>query len=155
MRCPRILRGRHETAKLTKVTQTPASPPAYAHAQTPPHGQLRQLPLRRNPIARLPRLLAAVPLALALAPPAPASTPAAWAALNRTVNRACLSMVDGRNKKITGTTASFPDTVPIELRYVEATTGRGVRVTMVCAYDRARRRAAVTEATPATGMGRR
>ena len=73
--------------------------------------------------------------------------------MNRAVNRACLSLVDGRNKKITGYTASFPDTVPIELRYVE-TTRRGVRQTLICAYDRARRRAAITEFVPVAGMGR-
>jgi hypothetical protein len=47
-----------------------------------------------------------------------ASTPQAWASMNRAVNRACLSMVDLRQKKIVGDTASFPDTVPVELRIV-------------------------------------
>lgn len=103
-------------------------------------------------------LLAAAPLSvtasLALAPPASASPPEAWAAMNRAANRACLSLVDGRNKKVTGYSASFPDTVPIELRYVE-TTRRGVTMTWTCAYDRARRRAAITDHVPAVGMGRR
>ncbi|QIK77760.1 hypothetical protein G7077_01360 [Sphingomonas piscis] len=84
-------------------------------------------------------------LTLAFAAPAPASTPAAWTALKRTVDRACLSMVDGRNKKIVGDSASFPDTVPIELRHVQTTNRRGVKEVKLCVYDRAKRRAAVTD----------
>jgi hypothetical protein len=103
---------------------------------------------------KLPPLLLASGL-LGLAPPAHSSTPEAWAALNRAVNRACLSMVDGRNKKIVGETASFADTVPVELRIVEATTRRGVKEVKLCAYDRAKRRAAITDATGRLGLNRR
>ena len=38
--------------------------------------------------------------------------------MNRAVDRACLSMVDLKQKKIVADKAGFPDTVPIELRIV-------------------------------------
>ena len=92
---------------------------------------------------------------LAVPAPAAASTPQAWAGLNRAVNRACLSMVDLRNKTIVGDRASFDDRVPIELRIVEGYTRRGVRDVKLCAYDRAKRRAAIVDGAGRLGVNRR
>jgi hypothetical protein len=84
-----------------------------------------------------------------------ASTPPAWASMNRAVNRACLSMVDLKQKKIVGDTASFPDTVPVELRIVEGYNRGNVIDVKLCAYDRRTKRAAISEAEGRLGVNRR
>ena len=86
---------------------------------------------------------------------ASASTPQAWASMNRAVNRACLSMVDLKQKKIVADKAGFPDTVPVELRIVEGYNRGGVIDVKLCAYDRRTKRAAITNATGRLGVNRR
>lgn len=101
------------------------------------------------------RSLVIAAAALAAAAPAAASSPAAWAGMNRAVDRACLSMVDLKQKKIVGDKASFPDTVPVELRIVEGYNRGGVMDVKLCAYDRRARRAAIVDAVGRLGVNRR
>ncbi len=101
------------------------------------------------------KLMLTAAIALAAGTAASASTPQAWAGMNRAANRACLSMAGLRQAKIMTDRASFPDTVPVELRIVEGYNRRGVVDVKLCAYDRAKRRAAIVDGVGRLGVYRR
>lgn len=100
------------------------------------------------------RLLPCLSL-LMLAVPASASTPAAWNQLNRQVDRVCRTAAGLQRAKIIPDTASFPDTVPIELRIVEGYNRGGVVDVKLCAFNRRTGRAAITEGVGRLGVYRR
>lgn len=86
---------------------------------------------------------------------AAASTPAAWNQLNRQVDRACLRAAGLQRAKIVSDTASFADTVPVELRIVEGYNRGQVVDVKLCAYDRRTRRVAMTDGVGRLGVNRR
>ena len=86
---------------------------------------------------------------------APASTPAAWAALNRQVNRACIGASGLSQAKIVADKASFSDRVPVELRIVEGYNRQSVIDVKLCAYDRRTKRATTTDSVGRLGVNRR
>lgn len=93
-------------------------------------------------------------LSAGLASAAGASTPQAWAQMNRQVDRACLSAAGLTRAKIVTDKASFDDRVPVELRIVEGYNRQSVIDVKLCAYDRRTRRAAVTDGTGRLGVDR-
>ena len=103
------------------------------------------------------KLILAAAVTLAATGVATASTPAAWAALDRQVNRACLASAASRlrSAKIQTDKASFSDRVPIELRIVEGYNSGGVVDVYLCAYDRRTKRATVTDGVGRLGVNRR
>nr|WP_314446633.1 hypothetical protein [uncultured Sphingomonas sp.] len=99
-----------------------------------------------------------VALALALllgAQAATASTPQAWAALDRKVTRACLAASGLQRAKVIADKASFPDRVPIEVRIVEGHNRQSVIDVRLCAYDRRTGRATTVEGVGRLGVNRR
>lgn len=85
---------------------------------------------------------------------APASTPQAWTALNRQVNRACVLASGLRQAKIVPDKASFPDRVPVELRIVEGYNRQSVIDVRLCAFDRRTGRASTVEGSGRLGVNR-
>jgi hypothetical protein len=98
------------------------------------------------PALALPFLLAASGAA--------ASTPQAWAQLDRQVNRACLAAAGLTRAKIVPDKASFSDRVPIELRIVEGYNRGSVIDVKLCAYDRRTRRVTTTDGVGRLGVNR-
>lgn len=99
--------------------------------------------------------LAIVAAAVAgLATAASASTPQAWAQMNRQVDRACLAAAGLARANVVADKASFNDRVPIELRIVEGYNRQSVVDVKLCAYDRRTRRAAVTDGVGRLGVNR-
>ena len=98
-------------------------------------------------------ILSAASLAL-LATTAPASTPAAWAAMDRKVNRACLAASGLQRAKIMTDKASFSDRVPVDLRIVEGYNRQSVVDVRLCAYDRRSGRATTVEGVGRLGVYR-
>lgn len=97
-------------------------------------------------------------IALALAAvtaSATASTPQAWRQLDRQVNRACLQAAGLLRAKIIADKASFPDTVPVELRIVEGYNRQSVVDVKLCVYNRRTQRVAITEGAGRLGVYRR
>ena len=86
---------------------------------------------------------------------ATASTPQAWAQLDRQVSRACLAASGLRQAKIIADKASFSDRVPVELRIVEGYNRGNVVDVKLCAYDRRTKRATTTEGVGRLGVNRR
>jgi len=93
--------------------------------------------------------------ALIIAEPASASTPAAWAQMDRQVDRACRTAADLQRARVQPDKASFADTVPVELRIVEGYNRRGVIDVKLCAYNRRTGRVAITDAAGRLGVSRR
>ena len=93
--------------------------------------------------------------AAGIATAAGASTPQAWAQMNRQVDRACLAAAGLTRAKIITDKASFPDRVPVELRIVEGYNRQSVVDVKLCAYDRRTRRAAITDGEGRLGVNRR
>jgi hypothetical protein len=85
---------------------------------------------------------------------APASTPEAWAGLDRQVNRACVMASGLMRAKVQTDKASFSDHVPIELRIVEGYNRGSVIDVKLCAYDRRTRRATTVEGSGRFGVDR-
>ncbi len=98
-------------------------------------------------------ILSAAALAL-LATTAQASTPAAWAALDRKVNRACIAASGLQRAKIMTDKARFSDRVPVELRIVEGYNNQSVIDARLCAYDRRTGRATTVDAVGRLGLPR-
>jgi hypothetical protein len=98
-------------------------------------------------------LLAAAALS-ALGSAASASTPQAWAGLDRQVNRACRRASGLQQPKIVADKASFSDRVPVELRIVEGYNRQSVIDVRLCAYDRRTRRATTVEGSGRLGVNR-
>jgi hypothetical protein len=101
------------------------------------------------------RLMLTAILTAGLATGAGASTPQAWAQMNRQVDRACLAAAGLTRARIVADKASFPDRVPIELRIVEGYNRRSVMDVKLCVYDRRTRRAAITDGEGRLGVNRR
>ena len=101
------------------------------------------------------RAMMAAALVLAGAGDAEASTPAAWAQLDRQVTRACLLAAGLRQAKIIPDKASFSDRVPVELRIVEGYNRGNVIDVKLCAYDRRTKRATTVEGVGRLGVNRR
>lgn len=101
------------------------------------------------------RLLLTAVLAAGLATGAGASTPQAWAQLNRDVDRACLAAAGLARGKVVADKASFTDRVPVELRVVEGYNKQSVIDVKLCAYDRRTKRAAITDGVGRIGVNRR
>ena len=100
------------------------------------------------------RTLLCLPLLL-VAAPLPASAPAAWAQLNRQVDRACRTAAGLQRARVQADKASFDDTVPIELRIVEGYNRGGVVDVKLCAYNRRTGRVAITDGVGRLGVHRR
>lgn len=83
-----------------------------------------------------------------------ASTPQAWAQLDRQVARACLAAAGLQRAKIVPDKASFSDRVPVELRIVEGYNSQSVIDVRLCAYDRRTRRATTVEGVGRLGVNR-
>lgn len=98
-------------------------------------------------------VVAAAILALA-GTTAQASSPQAWAALDRQVSRACLAASGLTRAKILTDKASFSDRVPVELRIVEGYNRQSVIDVKLCAYDRRTRRAATVDGAGRLGVNR-
>ncbi|GAA4001659.1 hypothetical protein [Sphingomonas humi] len=86
---------------------------------------------------------------------ATASTPQAWAQMDRQVTRACLLASGLKQAKIIADKAGFPDRVPIELRIVEGYNRGNVIDVKLCAYDRRSKRAAIADGVGRLGVYRR
>lgn len=86
---------------------------------------------------------------------AAASTPAAWAQMDRQVTRACLAASGLKQAKIIADKASFSDRVPVELRIVEGYNRGNVIDVKLCAYDRRTKRATTVEGVGRLGVNRR
>ncbi|NJC05404.1 hypothetical protein GGQ97_001197 [Sphingomonas kaistensis] len=86
---------------------------------------------------------------------AAASTPAAWAQMDRQVTRACVAASGLKQAKIIADKASFSDRVPVELRIVEGYNRGNVIDVKLCAYDRRTRRATTVEGVGRLGVNRR
>ncbi|WP_205480387.1 hypothetical protein [Sphingomonas arenae] len=93
--------------------------------------------------------------AVAATSAASASTPEAWAQLDRQVTRACLNAAGLTRARIIPDKASFSDRVPVELRIVEGYNRGGVVDVKLCAYDRRTRRATTVEGVGRLGVNRR
>lgn len=88
------------------------------------------------------------------ATPVSASTSESWQQLNRRADRACLLASGLLRPKIIADKASFSDRVPVELRIVEGYNRQSVIDVKLCVYDRATRRAAVTDGKGRLGVNR-
>ena len=86
---------------------------------------------------------------------AAASTPAAWAQMDRQVTRACIAASGLKQAKIIADKASFSDRVPVELRIVEGYNRGNVIDVKLCAYDRRTKRATTVEGVGRLGVNRR
>ena len=95
------------------------------------------------------RHLISLAVLFALHSPASASTPAAWAALEREAKRSCLAASELRRPHVSRAVI-FDDTVGKLVLVITGTYAeprlRGVRGTNLCLYDRRTRKAAVEEA---------
>lgn len=100
------------------------------------------------------RLIIATAILTSVGPTAQASTPQAWSALDRQVNRACLVASGLAQAKVMTDKASFSDQVPIELRIVEGYNRQSVIDVKLCAYDRRTRRAAMVDGVGRLGVYR-
>lgn len=104
----------------------------------------------------MPRSAIVTTIALAvLATAAPASTPQAWAQLDRRVARACIAASGLLRARIVADKASFADTVPVELRMVEGYNRQSVVDVKLCAYHRRTQRVAITDGAGRLGAHRR
>lgn len=101
------------------------------------------------------RLILTALASCGLATAAGASTPQAWAQMNRQADRACLAAAKLTRAKIVADKASFDDRVPVELRIVEGYNRQSVVDVKLCAYDRRTRRAAITDGVGRLGVNRR
>jgi len=90
-----------------------------------------------------------------LATAAGASTPQAWAQMNRQVDRACLTAARLTRAKIIADKASFDDRVPVEIRIVEGYNRGSVVDVKLCAYDRRTKRVSITDGVGRLGVNRR
>jgi len=93
--------------------------------------------------------------ALIVAAPASASTPAAWAQMDRQVDRACRTAAGLQRARVQPDKVSFADRVPIELRIIEGYTRGGVVEVKLCAYNRRTGRVAITDGGGRLGVNRR
>lgn len=100
------------------------------------------------------RVLFCLPLLL-IAAPAAASTPAAWAQMDRQVDRACRTAAGLQRARVMPDKASFPDTVPVEPRIVEGYNRGNVIDVKLCAFNRRTGRAAITDGAGRLGVNRR
>ena len=100
------------------------------------------------------RLKIATIIVVAVGTTAQASTPQAWASLDRQVDRACLAASELTQAKVMTDKASFSDQVPIELRIVEGYNRQSVIDVKLCAYDRRTRRAAIVDGAGRLGVYR-
>jgi hypothetical protein len=108
-------------------------------------------PTARPVLPALAQLVAAAAVVVAAAPGmARASSPDAWAALERDASRACAAASGLRNPLVTGTTIRFDDTLGVDARLVSGTWPqphmKGAQALMLCLYDRRARRAQVQDA---------
>ena len=77
---------------------------------------------------------------------ASASTPAAWAALNQRVNRACIAMSGLSRPEVLAQKISFSDAIGTEVRMIRGTDSRGRYHRKLCAYNRSSSRTEVQDA---------
>jgi hypothetical protein len=92
---------------------------------------------------------------LLIAAPAAASSPAAWAQMDRQVDRACRTAAGLQRARVQADKASFSDTVPVELRIVEGYNRGGVVDVKLCAFNRRTGRVAITDGVGRLGVNRR
>lgn len=83
-----------------------------------------------------------------------ASTPAAYAQLNRDVARACLAKSELARARLLTDRLSFSDAIPVELRALRGFDRRGRSVARVCAYDRRTKTAEVQDGNARFGGAR-
>lgn len=83
-----------------------------------------------------------------------ASTPQAWAALDRQANRACIAASGLSRAKVMSDKASFSDRVPVEVRIVEGYNRHSVIDVRLCAYDRRTKRATTVDGVGRLGVNR-
>jgi len=101
------------------------------------------------------RLIVTALAVCGLATAASASTPQAWAQMNRQVDRACLAAAKLSRAKIVADKASFDDRVPVELRIVEGYNKQSVMDVKLCAYDRRTKRVSIADGVGRLGVNRR
>lgn len=101
------------------------------------------------------RLIVTALACCGLASVAGASTPQAWAQMNRQVDRACLLAAKLSRARIVADKASFDDRVPVELRIVEGYNKQSVVDVKLCAYDRRTKQVSITEGVGRLGVNRR
>ena len=77
---------------------------------------------------------------------ASASTPAAWAALDQRVNRACIAMSGLSRPQVLAQKVSFSDAIGTEVRMIRGTDSRGRYHRKLCAYNRSSHRTEVQDA---------
>lgn len=103
-----------------------------------------------RPTDRPARLLAAAIAVAAASGMAGASSPDAWAALERDAARACAAASGLRNAVVEESTVRFDDSVGIDARLVRGTWPqphmKGAQALMLCLYDRRARSAQVQDA---------
>ena len=100
------------------------------------------------------KFMISIAIASAAVTSAGASTPQAWAELDRQASRACLAASGLTRAKVVPDKASFSDRVPIEIRIVEGYNQQSVIDVKLCAYDRRTRRATTVEGTGRLGVYR-
>lgn len=100
------------------------------------------------------RLMVVAGVVTVIGTSAGASTPQAWAALDRQVNRACIAASGLTRAKVLSDKASFSDRVPVEVRIVEGYHRQPVIDVKLCAYDRRTKRATTVEGTGRLGVNR-
>lgn len=100
------------------------------------------------------RLMVVAGVVTVIGTSAGASTPQAWAALDRQVNRACIAASGLTRAKVLSDKASFSDRVPVEVRIVEGYHRQSVIDVKLCAYDRRTKRATTVEGTGRLGVNR-
>lgn len=100
------------------------------------------------------KLMIATGIVAVVGTSAGASTPQAWAALDRQANRACIAASGLTRAKVMSDKASFSDRVPVELRIVEGYNRQSVIDVKLCAYDRRTKRATTVEGVGRLGVNR-
>lgn len=93
------------------------------------------------------RTTIATALCFAAGSAATASTPAAWAQLDRNVSRACIAMSGLARPQVLATKISFSDAIGVEARMIRGTDNRGRVKRLLCAYNRRTSRTEVQEAS--------
>jgi hypothetical protein len=79
--------------------------------------------------------------------PVLASSPQAWAQMDRRVNRACIAMSGLARPQVLGTKISFSDVIGVEARMIRGVDNRGRMKRLLCAYNRRTGRTEVQEAS--------
>jgi hypothetical protein len=92
------------------------------------------------------------PVLAMLAGSAPASTPAAWNAMNQRVARACVAMSGLSRPMLLARKISFSDVIGVEIRQLRGVDSRGRMKRLICAYNRSSGRTEIQEGDNWNGL---